>query len=673
MNQRFIFETKHRLRSLFLLMLMLQGWQQLQAQSSCYPATIRIGYIPNARDADGDNGYTIDGGLMTAGAVPKLTNAANFGAGGTVPTAITFVPLTGTITEASIATANVQAIFIGGIDVPGSGTIYLSAAETNAIKAWSSASGNTVMVCQTTSARWGWTVANNNANPDKPTALGAATTIFNGPFGTITSFSQGGGFQGTLSGGTGDVLASDNANKAVFVKDNVYNDIVVGDVDIFTSLGGISNGNVVTNNNDKVLANAFAYLIQQVGCPPAVTDSDSDGIHDGIDIDDDNDGVLDVVECPAVTNFSNWQLVGNAAVSGSELILTNNTANKKGAVWYKQQIDVTKNFNYKFDAYLGTDDNGADGATFSLQTLSPNTIGGGGGTLGMGGVVPSLFIEFDTYDNGSVAKDLTADDHIALHKGLASGFQLWDNQYAALPNIENGLYYAVEVDYNAASKQLKVYWDNVLKIQTITDIANDFLNGNIYAYIGYTASTGPNNFNTQKFIPKEISNGFTYDTDNDGIVNCLDLDSDGDGCSDAYEAGTTTNTTKDYTHPAPYGANGFTNAKETAAESGVYSGTYTYSNAVNANTGCKTDLSLTVAPLTQTANKGELVTYTYTLANGTALGTDNVAVKIRLPKGVTYVTSTASQGSYDNSTQKWTVGTAAGNTSYTLTVTAKAN
>jgi len=36
------------------------------------------------------------------------------------------------------------------------------------------------------------------------------------------------------------------------------------------------------------------------------------------------------------------------------------------------------------------------------------------------------------------------------------------------------------------------------------------------------------------------------DTDNDGIANYLDLDSDNDGCSDAYEAGATTNETPNY-------------------------------------------------------------------------------------------------------------------------------
>jgi hypothetical protein len=92
------------------------------------------------------------------------------------------------------------------------------------------------------------------------------------------------------------------------------------------------------------------------------------------------------------------------------------------------------------------------------------------------------------------------------------------------------------------------------------------------------------------------SNGFndlvnnTYvdnacDTDNDGIPNRLDLDSDGDGCSDALEAGTSTSTTANYKFTggaADFGSNGFYNALEkNNAESNLYKGLYTYYYATN--------------------------------------------------------------------------------------------
>ena len=79
------------------------------------------------------------------------------------------------------------------------------------------------------------------------------------------------------------------------------------------------------------------------------------------------------------------------------------------------------------------------------------------------------------------------------------------------------------------------------------------------------------------------------DTDGDGIPNSQDPDSDGDGCSDAFEAGATTNLTTDYTFPGPYGSNGLENSLETGTESGVVNYYTTYSNATNASVSNCTD------------------------------------------------------------------------------------
>jgi len=67
------------------------------------------------------------------------------------------------------------------------------------------------------------------------------------------------------------------------------------------------------------------------------------------------------------------------------------------------------------------------------------------------------------------------------------------------------------------------------------------------------------------------------DTDNDGIPNRLDLDSDNDDCSDAFEAGSTKNTTTNFKFPGSYGANGLDNILETATDNGIVNYTLTYS------------------------------------------------------------------------------------------------
>jgi hypothetical protein len=88
------------------------------------------------------------------------------------------------------------------------------------------------------------------------------------------------------------------------------------------------------------------------------------------------------------------------------------------------------------------------------------------------------------------------------------------------------------------------------------------------------------------------------DTDNDGIENRLDTDSDADGCPDAVEAGVTYVPSSGVTGAArlttsviagPYGTNGFANSLETTTDNGTYVGTYVYANAILATVNGCTD------------------------------------------------------------------------------------
>ena len=69
--------------------------------------------------------------------------------------------------------------------------------------------------------------------------------------------------------------------------------------------------------------------------------------------------------------------------------------------------------------------------------------------------------------------------------------------------------------------------------------------------------------------------------------------------------------------------------------------------------------------------EGSQVTYTVLVRNAADLSTaTGVEVTDVLPTGMTYVSSTASQGSYDSGTGLWTVGALAGGSSATLSITA---
>ena len=68
------------------------------------------------------------------------------------------------------------------------------------------------------------------------------------------------------------------------------------------------------------------------------------------------------------------------------------------------------------------------------------------------------------------------------------------------------------------------------------------------------------------------------------------------------------------------------------------------------------DLSLTKTVDDPSPNVGENVVYTLTITNNGTAGATNVAVTDVVPAGMSFVTSSASQGTYDNNTSIWSVG-----------------
>ncbi|MCA9169200.1 MAG: DUF11 domain-containing protein, partial [Planctomycetales bacterium] len=82
------------------------------------------------------------------------------------------------------------------------------------------------------------------------------------------------------------------------------------------------------------------------------------------------------------------------------------------------------------------------------------------------------------------------------------------------------------------------------------------------------------------------------------------------------------------------------------------------------------DLSLTKSVSNATPNVGDSVTFTLTLANAGPDAASNVSVGDTLPTGMTFVTSSPSQGSYNSGTGIWTVGSVASGGNATLQIVA---
>jgi gliding motility-associated-like protein len=256
----------------------------------------------------------------------------------------------------------------------------------------------------------------------------------------------------------------------------------------------------------------------------ACTDTDTDGVRDVIDLDDDNDGVLDSEEQQICRNLD-FSSIGT----------TSQTINLGGGYTVNQVSSVAN--------VSGSDNNGnlaiSNNTTATLTFNKPVKLG------------------IKHSDNASVAFNTGDRWEISSVGGI---FTLSDlNSYVTLNSNSGG---AINFSPKATSDNNSEDW--LITTSSLTSITFKLIAGDPYSDL-------------KIFLPC----GIEIDTDNDGIPNRLDLDSDGDGCYDAVEAKTVTSLSQP-TVVSPYGANGFANTIETSSESGVFSGSYIlYSRATD--------------------------------------------------------------------------------------------
>ncbi|WP_265429744.1 hypothetical protein [Chryseobacterium sp. YIM B08800] len=288
-------------------------------------------------------------------------------------------------------------------------------------------------------------------------------------------------------------------------------------------------------------------------------DSDNDNVPDLIDIDDDNDGIVDAVESPAcfytqaeaqtITSVSSQLASYSTYIPANTIDNNSSTLNAfNGALnWVgKELYKITPTTPIAISSMQ------LDLTTWALSSTAAMTFKMQGSADG------TSWVDLST----AVASTATTGTFTVTN--------------SLQPNTAYGYYRLVGVAGTS-------YYGGVTEIRLI-----------------------PNNYIASAHPKSTCSN----DPDTDGIPNHLDLDSDGDGCPDAVETGVSTNTGASmsasggsvYTGgipsgtanayvgngtPSQYNTNGFFNGIETATESGIYNGTYTYQYANNSNlNGC---------------------------------------------------------------------------------------
>ena len=235
--------------------------------------------ISDARMPLLDHGYTLDGQMMNMSSANKVLSADNFGPTGTYPQSFSII--SGYSTSNSLAAitsnSNIDLFFFGGFDKNNSSLIPFTNAELDSLHKWSMNGGKMIIGASANS------IAQNNSNlnvkwdfdliedPNAvivPSSAGLSSSIFDGPFGyNLNSLqnmwvNQGGSIRGyfNIIPSNSIVLAEDWIGNPTLILDCKTLDLIVADCDAYTTLGGISNGPLISTRNDTFWANTIVYM-----------------------------------------------------------------------------------------------------------------------------------------------------------------------------------------------------------------------------------------------------------------------------------------------------------------------------------------------------------------------------------------------------------------------------
>ena len=270
--------------------------------------------------------------------------------------------------------------------------------------------------------------------------------------------------------------------------------------------GSLTTQTVNQNFGTNVDANGIPIMVgatgQTLGQSQDATkndclDSDNDGYPNWMDLDDDNDGILDIDECPNVTIVNNgtftspvtewtlgtgWDTSAGLAKNENDNVMSdlsqtlNNLNLTNGLIKLSFTLGTQDGFNNAgYSASLNIILNGTTYATFTNGTV--RTVGTNNVTQTLSGGATSTFTPFST--------------------ALISGY--------TTQNV------TITIPYTGPNSATLTFKHNA----------------------GYDDWSIDN-------VSIDLS---TCDLDGDGIPNDLDLDSDGDGCSDALEGGASFTTT----------------------------------------------------------------------------------------------------------------------------------
>ncbi|WP_217630567.1 PA14 domain-containing protein [Flagellimonas zhangzhouensis] len=253
-------------------------------------------------------------------------------------------------------------------------------------------------------------------------------------------------------------------------------------------------------------------------CSVASADLDGDGVDDVTDIDDDNDGILDVDECGGLggnfvqtaTNVQNFSNTSNAEGDPGTTYASNPVYTYSGSSIILFQFAQVIPIGTTVSVFLSADP--------AVSTSDMQIQNSGGGWIASANAIPSGSITEITFNVSS------------------SNFQSFRVEAYQLGARVHGASYGGTVDCSTVDTD----GDGIPNYQDL-DSDGDGIPDNVEAQtsLGYVAPSGVD-ANNNGLDDAYESNGISpIDTDGDGTPDFMDTDSDDDGTSDTTEAALT--------------------------------------------------------------------------------------------------------------------------------------
>lgn len=216
----------------------------------------------------------------------------------------------------------------------------------------------------------------------------------------------------------------------------------------------------------------------------------------------------DLLADSLITNGSATNLDGGCT------LLTPSIPEQAGSAWFPSQVDLSQDVTVSFNLSLGLQDeigdvdNGGDGVVFLFQSLGDTVLSrvDGGSGLGATGVLPSIGVEFDTYDSGT-DEDIP-EDHLTIFRNGVLGDAVSGPVCIKedCSNTEDGEPYPVRIEWKADSQILRVYFNEALRAEWKDDLVQGIFRRDSMVYVGLTAAVG-GAFNEQLICNFQVVGG----------------------------------------------------------------------------------------------------------------------------------------------------------------------